>query len=173
MALLMATVVAIIVSAADSFLLAPSTSFVRDVYKRFLRPGASEANVVFLGRVIVVVFGLVALGLAFTSQKFFEVSLFAFTIYGASITPVMLAAFFWPRATRAGATWSMLTGVVVALGWEWAKMRGGIEMLGESIGWPGLAGVDAVLPALSLSIAVLVIVSLLTKHPGRLEDRTI
>ncbi len=172
-AMLMATVIAIVVSTADSFLLAPSTSFVRDVYKRFLRPQASEANVVFLGRVVVVIFGFVALGLAFTSDNFFEVALFAYTIYGASITPVMLAAFFWPRATRAGATWSMLTGVVVALGWQWAQMAGGIEALGGAVGWAGLGNVDAVLPALTLSILVLVVVSLLTKHPGTLEDRVV
>ncbi|MCP3915182.1 MAG: sodium:solute symporter family protein [bacterium] len=164
-AMLMGTVVAIVVSTADSFLLAPSTSFVRDVYKRFLKPDASEESVVFLGRVVVIVFGLVALGMAFTSDKFFEVALFAYTIYGASITPVMIAAFFWPRATLGGAVASMLTGVIVALGWQWAQMGGQVASLGESIGWAGLAEVDAVLPALSLSVLALVSVSLMQADP--------
>jgi len=50
------------------------------------------------------------LALAFSSKEFFSVALFAYTIYGAGITPALLAAFFWPRATAAGALSSMIAG---------------------------------------------------------------
>jgi len=159
-ALLMGTIIAIVVSTADSFLLAPSTSFVRDVYKRFIVRDADETHVVLIGRVVVVVYGLIALVLAFQSQRFFDVALFAYTIYGASITPALLAAFFWPRATKTGALCGMATGMSVALLWKWQQGKGGLI---EAVFGETFRAVDAVLPALFLSVVVLVVVSLAGK----------
>lgn len=160
-AMLMATIVAIVVSTADSFLLAPSTSVVRDVYKRFLKPAASETEVVMVGRGVVVLFGLIALGLAFTGDSFFKIALFAYTIYGASITPVIIAAFFWRRATRMGAVASMLAGVGAALLWQTLQHFEVTESWADATGWHWLASLDAVLPALGLSLGVLILVSYL------------
>jgi len=164
-ALLMATVIAIVVSTADSYLLAPATSVVRDVYKRFLRPDASETRVVLVGRLVVIFFGLVALALAFASKEFFDVALFAYTIYGATITPVMLAAFFWPRATRSGALWAMISGGGAALAWQALVHWDGMQGIADTLSMPMLLDIDAVLPALFLSVVVLVSVSLAGKDP--------
>ena len=161
-AVLVATVVAIVVSTADSYLLAPSTAVVRDVYQRMIRPAAGDREVVWIGRGVVVLLGLVALGLAFASQGFFDIALFAYTIYGAGITPALLAAFFWPRATTTGAVSSMLTGVGTAIVWKYLVADGGLN-LGAKDHW--LAGVDAVLPAVLVSVVVLVTVSLATPPP--------
>ena len=89
-ALLVGTVVAVVVSTADSYLLSPATSVVRDVVQRFLKPDLDERSAVATARVVVLVLGLVALGLAFTSDAFFEVALFAYTIYGEG--PVTICA---------------------------------------------------------------------------------
>ncbi len=162
-ALLMATVIAIVVSTADSFLLAPSTSFVRDVWQRFVRPQADGREAVLVGRIVVIVYGLVALVLAFQSKKFFDIALFAYTIYGASITPVMIAAFFWKRATARGATASMLTGLVTSIGW-WQLQNH--KWFSVSLKSDFLQSVDAVLPALLFAVVALVVVSLLDKPPS-------
>jgi SSS family solute:Na+ symporter/sodium/proline symporter len=173
-ALLVATVVAVVVSTADSYLLAPSTSLVRDVYERFIAKAASGRRIVFVGRLVVVLLGLIALLLSFTSDKFFSVALFAYTIYGAGITPVLLAAFFWRRATRPGAVASMLTGVVTAVGWKGLISTGALAGWVEGIGLQSAAEwfrkvaearVEAILPALALSLVVLIVVSLATKPP--------
>ncbi len=165
-AMLVATVVAVVVSTADSYLLAPATSMVRDVYQRSLKPSASPTEIVLAGRVVVVVLGLVALGLAFTSTEFFDVALFAYTIYGAGITPVLLAAFFWPRATKSAAVASMLTGVTTSIVWRFA-----VAPRFEEGTW--LADVDAVLPAICASVVVLVVVSLATPAPVAGQPRVI
>ena len=75
--MLVATGVAIVVSTADSYLLAPATSMVRDVYQRFMRPNASER--IWFGSLGFAwwFWGLGALGLAFMSIGFFDVALFA------------------------------------------------------------------------------------------------
>jgi SSS family solute:Na+ symporter/sodium/proline symporter len=126
-----------------------------------------------VGRIVVVVLGLVALGLAFTSDRFFSVALFAYTIYGAGITPALLAAYFWRRATAAGAVASMLTGVGCALGWKLLTGAGaqarldaaGLAWLSDLGRWGVAREVDAVLPAVAVSVVVLVVVSLATPPP--------
>ena len=168
-ALLVGTVLAVVVSTADSYLLSPSTSLVRDVYQRFVRPDAPERQVVLIGRLVVVGLGLVALYLSTLSQSFFKVALFAYTIYGAGITPAILAAYFWKRATKGGAIASIPTGVLVALGWKWllanaASVDGPLGRLGT---FGAEHGIDPILPAVVLSLVVLVVVSLLQAPPDR------
>jgi len=156
--LFMVTVVAIIISTADSFLLVPATTFIKDVYLNFINPKASEKKVIFLSRILVVVFGIIAWivsRLFAESTGFFEKALYAFTIYGASITPSLVAALIWPRATRAGSIASILAGVVVALVWSEADFIQ--ECLPEAI-----SDIKAVLPAITLSVLLLIVVSLLT-----------
>lgn len=148
-AALVATVVAVVVSTADSYLLSPSTAVVRDLYQRFIAPEASDRSVVTVGRGVVIALGLIALGLAFTSDEFFDVALFAYTLYGAGITLPLMAALFWPRATPAGAVSSMIAGVSTAVIW---KAFVADHFAGD---------IDAVLPAAAVSLLVLVIVSLL------------
>ena len=181
-AAMIATVVAIVVSTADSYLLSPASSVVRDVWQRFFRPASEAASGVLAGRVVVFVLGLIALGLSFASQGFFDIALFAYTIYGAGITPAVLAAFFWPRATRAGATASMLTGAGTSILWYVGVDRGHLLAWAEDAGFGGLAewarnaaeaGVDAVLPAILVSLVVLVVVSLLGKAPDEAHREAI
>ncbi|MCA8969820.1 MAG: sodium:solute symporter family protein [Planctomycetes bacterium] len=157
-AVLMGTIIAVVVSTADSFLLAPATAIVRDLTRR---ESAREQRdhgrrEVLLSRAIVVVFGLVALVLAFQSKSFFKVALFAYTVYGASVTPVLIATFFWKRATTQGAVASMLAGSGVALWWQWMQLE-------KNFTSPALADIDAVLPALLAACVALVVVSLLTQ----------
>ena len=89
-----ATVIAVIVSTADSFLLASSTSVAFDFVKK--KPGP------IMQRILVVIVGCVALGLAFTSDTFFDVAIFAYTLYGACLTPAILCALLFPRHAEGG-----------------------------------------------------------------------
>ena len=155
-------VVGIIISTANSFLLVPATTFVKDVYLNFINKNIDEKDkkVVFISRVTVVIFGVIALGVAFVfkqSTTVFERALYAYTIYGASITPVVVAALFWKRATKAGAVTSILAGTIITLLWG--------EVLRDVLakGIPIIAELDAVLPAIFTSCLALLVVSLATK----------
>ncbi len=151
-ALLVAAILAVVISTADSYLLAPATAVVRDVYHRFIRPDAGAASLVCAGRIAVVLLGLIALILSFQSKAFFRVALFAYTIYGVGITPALLAALLWNRATPAGALSGMVIGVVSAVVWK----VGGFE---ASLGF------GAVIPSIVLSCAAIVVVSLVGPKP--------
>lgn len=162
-ALLVATIVAIIVSTADSYLLAPSSALVRDVYQRFLSPNATDRQLVLMSRLVVILFGCLAIGLAFTSDRFFRIYLFAYTIYGVGITPPLVAAFLWKRANSIGAVSGIFSGVATALVWKICNLNAkGWNLFGLSI--PPL---DAVIPAFFFAMVVLVIVSLLTPPPRK------
>ena len=151
-AFMLTTIMAIVLSTAGSYLLAPATCLVRDIYQRFLHPQASERSLVVLLRLVVIGLGLIAYHLSTLSDEFLEVALLAYTIYGAGITPAPIAAFFWRRATAAGAMSSILSGTAVTL--LWYKFQ---TQLGA---W---GAVDAVVPAIAVSLSTLITVSLLTR----------
>ena len=159
-AIMMTTIVGIIISTADSYLLVPATTLMRDIYLNYINPNEDEKKIVFLSRVLVLILGIVAyivsLGFA-KSAGFFERALYAYTIYGAAITPSLVAALFWKGATKQGAIASILTGTVTTLLW---KEAGFIRNIIPANIYNNM---DEVLPAITLSVVSLVVVSLLTK----------
>ena len=148
---------AIIVSTANSFLLTPSTNLIRDVYQRFLNPGATDRQVIIYTRMAVAVLG----GLGYVAGSFFPsilaMALWAYTMYGAGITPALLGALLWRRATRWGGVASILAGMLTTLIWEIVGLVRGVDGVAA---YP--LGLETAYPALTLSIATLVVVSLLT-----------
>jgi SSS family transporter len=159
-AIMMTTIVGIIISTADSFLLVPATTLMRDVYLNYINPNADEKKIVLLSRLLVLGLGIIAyivsLGFA-KSAGFFERALYAYTIYGAAITPSLVAALFWKGATKEGAVASIITGTVTTLLWKEAAFIQTI--IPQNI----YNNMDEVLPAITLSVVSLVVVSLLTK----------
>jgi len=148
--LTLAAIVAVIVSTADSFLLVPATNLVRDIYQRFLNPGASQKKIVRYSRLMVVALGLVAFVQVRFFERVLEMALYAYTMYGVGITPAVMAAFFWKRATPAGGTAAIGSGMGVTILWE---------LFG------GSTGIATVYPALAVSLLALILVSLLTRRP--------
>jgi Na+/proline symporter len=155
--LFMITVVGIIISTADSFLLVPATTFIKDIYQAHINPKAPEKRIVFMSRLMVLSFGIIAwlISLAFAeSTTVFEKSLYAFTVYGSAITPCLVAALFWKGSTKSGAITSILAGTITTILWG--------EVIQDRL--PAqVAELDAVLPAITLSVICLVVVSLLTQ----------
>ena len=160
-AVMMTTIVGIIISTADSYLLVPTTTLMRDIYLNYFNEDANQKKIVFLSRVLVVVLGIIAyvvsLGFA-KSAGFFERALYAYTIYGAAITPSLVAALFWKEATKEGAITSIFVGTITTLLWK-------ESLFIQKIIPPKIYGsMDEVLPAITLSIFSLVAVSLITKN---------
>jgi len=145
--LCLAAIVAVIVSTADSFLLVPSTNIMRDIYQRFINPDLSQKKMVLYSRVAVIVFGIVAFVQVRFFEKVLEMALYAYTMYGVGITPGVMAAFFWKRATAAGGVSSIAAGMVVTILWE-------------ALGQPW--GIPTIYPALGLSLFCLIFISILT-----------
>ena len=149
-AILLGGIFAKVVSTANNYLFSPSTNLIHDVYGRFIAPGASEKQKLLMSRVIVVLLGIFAVLQATRLESILNAALYAYTVYGAAVTPAVMAVFFWPRATTSGAITSIVLGTIVTIAWNLA----------------GFEQDQAVYPALGASVVSLVLVSLFTPQPA-------
>ena len=162
-ALLVGAIFAKVVSTANNYLFSPSTNLINDVYVRYVRPSASNAEILIVSRVIVVALGAWALYQSLGTTSVLKQSLYAYTIYSAALTPVILAAFFWRRATAAGAVSSIAAGTVVTVLWDKPFVSQHLPS--------ALAQRDAILPALVVSLICLSLVSFFTARPTEAQLR--
>lgn len=165
-AILMGAIFAKVISTGNNYLFSPATNIIHDVYTRFINPRASQRRQIAVSRGVVIVLGALAFAQTF-QQSILAVMLYAYTVYSAAITPVVMAAFFWKRATKAAAVASVAIGTVITVAWNvFPKLA---AWLPPTPGWRAAVAytqaVDAVYPAVILSILALVGVSLLTSPP--------
>jgi solute:Na+ symporter, SSS family len=162
-ALLVGAIFAKVVSTANNYLFSPSTNLINDVYVRYVRPAASNTEVLLVSRLAVAGLGLWALWQSLGTTSVLKKSIYAYTIYSAALTPVILAAFFWRRATAAGAVASIAAGTAVTVLWDNPVVSQHLPAV--------LAEHDAILPAVVASLAGLVVASFLTKPPAERQLR--
>jgi Na+/proline symporter len=158
-ALLMGAVFAKIISTANNYLFSPATNLVNDVFTRYVSPGASNKRVLIVSRLVVVMLGLWALYQAVNTHSVLAKTLYAYTIYSAALTPVILAAFYSRRANAQGAVSAIAAGTLVTFFWD-------VEVVKRNLP-PLLAQRDAIFPALIAALVCLVVVSALTRPPKR------
>jgi SSS family solute:Na+ symporter/sodium/proline symporter len=157
-ALLVGAIFAKIISTANNWLFSPATNLINDIYIRYISPQASNKRTLAISRLMVVFLGIWALYQSLHVQSVLKKSLYAYTIYSAALTPVILAAFFWKRATASAAVASIAVGTVVTVTWDTSFVHAHVPAI--------LAQRDAIFPALIASLLALVIVSLLTPPPA-------
>lgn len=152
--LLLAGGMAIILSTGNSFLMAASTALVRDIWQRFLRPRAGHKEIVWVQRLVMVLLAVFAvLQLTLLRETVWQMALAAYTLIGAGLTPVILAAFLWKRVTPAGGVASVGAGLLT-----WAVF--------VTLNITKVISLDydyVIYPAAGASILALIVVSLLTK----------
>jgi SSS family solute:Na+ symporter/sodium/proline symporter len=156
-ALLMGAVFAKIISTANNYLFSPATNLVNDVFTRYLAPQASNKRVIIVSRLVVVMLGIWALYQAVNTHSVLAKTLYAYTIYSAALTPVILAAFYSRRANAQGAVTAIAAGTLVTFFWDFEAIKQHMP--------PMLAQRDAIFPALIVAVGCLVVVSALTPPP--------
>jgi SSS family solute:Na+ symporter/sodium/proline symporter len=157
-ALLLGAVFAKVISTASNYLFSPATNLVNDVFVRYIAPDASNKRVIIVSRLAVVLLGCWALYQAVYAESILRKMLWAYTIYSAALTPVVLAAFYSKRVTAWGAVASIASGTVVTLAWDVPA----INHLFPHI----IADRDAIFPALIAALLAMVVVSLFTTRPS-------
>lgn len=147
--IVIAAYIAAVMSSADSCLIGPVVIFTNDIYRKILKPTASDAELVRVARILTIILGLLAIGIAYLTPNVLDLILYAYTFGAAGLFFPMLGLLFWRGTTASGAFWSMLSGGTSAIVWTLA---------GEPWGFASsYAGWLVALPAL-------VIISLLTSH---------
>ncbi len=156
-ALMVGAIFAKVISTANNYLFSPATNLINDVFVRYINPQASNRAILLVSRLMVVLLGLWSLWQSLGTSSVLEKALYAYTIYSAALTPVILAAFFWRRATAAGAVASIAAGTLVTVTWDSAFIHTHLPA--------AIAGRESILPALLASLLCLFAVSLLTSPP--------
>jgi SSS family solute:Na+ symporter/sodium/proline symporter len=157
-AIMVGAIFAKVISTANNYLFSPATNLINDVFVRYIKPDASNRSILLVSRILVVFLGLWSLAQSLGTRSVLEKALYAYTIYSAALTPVILAAFFWKRATAAGAVASIAAGTFITVFWNSAFVHSHFSA--------SLANRDAILPALIASLLCLIIVSLATPRPS-------
>lgn len=139
--LLLAAILAAIMSTADSQLLVAASALSEDLYRTLFNRHADDRTMIGVARAAVVVIAIVALLLASDPEsKVLDMVAYAWAGFGAAFGPVILLSLFRPHMHRAAALGGMLSG---GLGvWIWKSLEGGLFDLYE------------LLPAFLLSLAV-------------------
>src|ERR1700678_1768293 len=157
-AVLLGAVFAKVISTASNYLFSPASNLIEDVFVRYIAPGASNKRVLIISRLAVVLLGCWALYQAIYAQSILQKMLWAYTIYSAALTPVVLAAFYSKRVTAWGAVAAIGAGTVVTLAWDVPGVKAGFP--------PILAQRDAIFPALFAAVAAMILVSWMTTGPA-------
>jgi solute:Na+ symporter, SSS family len=167
--LLLAAAVVVVLSTGMNYLLSPSTNLIRDIYQTFINPKADQKKLVALQKVMIVILGFVAFLMIFIPTYYnIKISVLkyaytAYTLYGVAITPALLAALAWKRATKAGGLVSILLGSFVVIFLDVIITYGFPQYLVDGDPW----GIPSIYPGLIASIGALVIVSYLTPKPEK------
>lgn len=119
--LLMSAIIAAAMSTADSQLLVASSSFTSDIYKPVFRKNASDKEVMWVGRITVLIVAIIAYFIANSkgqgAQAIMNMVSNAWAGFGAAFGPVVILSLFWKRLTYKGAVAGVIAGAVVDIVW--------------------------------------------------------
>lgn len=116
---LLAAILAAVMSTLSAQLLVCSSSLTQDVYKTFLRRDAGDKELVWFGRLMVLVVALIAIALAWNpDSRVLSMVSYAWAGFGAAFGPVVILSLVWRRMTMSGALAGMIVGAVVVLVWN-------------------------------------------------------
>ena len=150
---LLAAILAAVMSTISSQLIVCSSALTEDLYRPFLRPRASQRELVLVGRLSVLGLAVVATLLA-SDPKSTVLGLvaYAWAGFGAAFGPVIVLSLFWRRMNHYGAAAGMVAGAVTVVVWK--QLEGGIFEIYE------------ILPGFVVCSLLVIAVSLLTREPA-------
>ncbi|WP_018718221.1 sodium/proline symporter PutP [Arhodomonas aquaeolei] len=154
---LLAAILAAVMSTIDSQLLVSSSALAEDIYKPFVRPNATQNELVWVGRLAVAGIALIALIIAGNpDSKVLGLVSYAWGGFGAAFGPVIIGSLFWRRMTRNGALAGIIVGAVTVVVWK--QLSGGIFEMYE------------ILPGFVLCAVAIVVASLLGQPTGHMTE---
>ncbi len=153
--LLLAAIIAASMSTADSQLLVASSSFTSDIYKPIIRKKASEKEILWVGRLVVVIVAIVAYFIASSKGEgaaaIMSLVSNAWALFGSAFGPVILLSLFWKRFTYKGAIAGIVAGAVVDILWL--------------VYLSGPTGIYEIIPGAAVALVAAVVVTLIDKKP--------
>ena len=151
--LLLSAILSAAMSTADSQLLTSASAFASYVYKPMIRKNASDREMLWVSRLVVLAIALVALFIASDPDSGTIMGLVenAWGVFGAAFGPAILLSLFWKRLTFAGTAAGIVAGAAVDILW--------LICLSST-------GIYEIVPGFAAGLVAAVVVSLCGKKPG-------
>ncbi|MGM0876028.1 MAG: sodium/proline symporter PutP [Bacillota bacterium] len=166
--ILLAAILAAIMSTIDSQLLVSSSAIAEDFYKAILRKDASEKELVWVGRISVVAIALIAILIAGNPESsVLDLVSYAWAGFGAAFGPVIILSLFWKRTNRWGALAGMIVGAATVVIWKilsTPETNAAGEVIQEAVIPFSLY---EIVPGFILAWIAIMIVSLVTEAPSK------
>ncbi|MCW4153083.1 MULTISPECIES: sodium/proline symporter PutP [Halomonadaceae] len=161
---LYAALLAAVMSTISSQLLVASSSLTEDFYRLFLRKEATDKECVNVGRVSVVLVGLIAAVIASDpdSQVLGLVSN-AWAGFGAAFGPLIILSLMWSRTNGNGAIAGMVVGALTVMIWI---------ALGWNASFMGGPGIYEIIPGFIAAFLAILVVSSATADAGEYQHIT-
>lgn len=154
-ALLVSAILSAIMSTSSAQLLSAASSLTEDLYRPFLRPHAHVRESMIIVRLCVIAVGAGAAWLARSPDaSILKLVSHAWAGLGASFGPVILLSLYWKGLTRNGAVAGMIAGAICVLVWTYLEKQ-----------YHGIFDLYSILPAFSLNLLVMWLVSTLGEKP--------
>ena len=116
--ILLSAILAAIMSTLSCQLLVCSSALTEDFYRGFIRPAASQRELVWFGRASVLAVALIAIWIARDPEsRVLGLVSYAWAGFGAAFGPVVVLSLFWERMTRLGAFAGMAVGALTVALW--------------------------------------------------------
>lgn len=150
---LLAAILAAIMSTVDSQLLVCSSTLAEDLYPMLAKQPLTQEMRLKIGRIAVVAMALMATVLAMKpDSKVLDVVSYAWAGLGASLGPSILLSLYWRSMTAAGALAGVVTGGATVIIWE--SLSGGLFEL------------YSLVPGFLLSLIAIAVVSSISVKPN-------
>ena len=161
--LLLAAIIAASMSTADSQLLVAASSFSSDLYKPIIRKNASNKEMLWVSRAVVLIIAVIAYFIASSkgkaAQAIMDLVSNAWGIFGAAFGPAVLLSLFWKRFTYKGAVAGIISGALVDMLWLWLPVSGGETL-------SAITGIYEIIPGFIIGVIFAVVFTLLDKKPS-------
>ena len=127
---LLSAILAAVMSTLSCQLLVCSSALTEDFYKAFLRKGASQRELVWVGRLMVLLVALIAIAMAANPEnRVLGLVSYAWAGFGAAFGPVVLISVIWKHMTRNGALAGILVGAITVIVWKHFELLGLYEII--------------------------------------------
>ena len=170
--ILLSAILAAAMSTADSQLLSAASAFSSDVYKPVLRKNKTSDNeMLWTGRIVVVVIALLALVLALNPNagSIMDLVSNAWGVFGAAFGPAILLSLFWKRFTFKGAVSGIAAGALVDIGWLILhnSRAAAYAAANPGLAYNGIFAIYEIVPGFIAGLVAAIVITLIDKKPGK------
>jgi sodium/proline symporter len=128
--ILLSAILSAVMSTLSCQLLVCSSALTEDFYKTFFRPNASQKELVWFGRMMVLFIAIVAIVIAMDKEsRVLSLVGYAWAGFGAAFGPVVLFSLLWSKMNRNGALAGMLVGAITVIVWRNYPLFGLYELV--------------------------------------------